>query len=96
MKAKLLLIGVFLLVGCKRYQYDVTVLPGEAGHYVLVQKTTTKRGPAAKVYDCKSYQQIINEPAAPKTVWAPLCYEVEMQAPAKKETAQEVRQEAPK
>lgn len=92
MKAKLLLL-VILLVGCKRYQYDVTVLPGEAGHYVLVQKTTTKRGPAAKVYDCKSYQQIINEPAAPKTVWAPLCYQVDMKDPVKVEAAQEVRQE---
>jgi hypothetical protein len=93
MKLFLLAIVSCSLVSCTKYAYQVTSLPNESGHYVLVQTSAKKRGPASKVYDCKSYQQIIQEPAAVKTVWAPLCYEVDVKGPIKAPVAQEVRAE---
>jgi hypothetical protein len=77
-------VGLVLLeVACTRYQYEVTPLPGEAGHYVLVQTSGKKRGPASKVYDCRSYQEPTPTPTATPS-WAPTCHEVSIEGVVKK------------
>jgi hypothetical protein len=61
---KLILLAILSCAACFPRRYDVTALPGEPGHYVLVQ---TKRG-TDKVYDCKTAPDGQN--------WAPECKEV--------------------
>jgi hypothetical protein len=60
--------GLLCAVSCASRQYIVTALPGEPGHYVLVQTTVKKRGPTSKVYDCKT--------SPDGATWAPECKEV--------------------